>query len=183
MKRLLCCICLGLILSGCSGSPTYEEALSITNTETGDVVSIGDSMDNVDSVVGTPQFYPNTNAYLYGDSALPIGNFAAYYDHGNVCCLIVGPEENSKWEMYGNIKLGDSSKQLGNAFDVQYKNVETGDRHFAAYMFDGKYKTVDSSTLADYFLLFSLDDNDNILAVMLATADYLSESIDLSTFD
>lgn len=183
MKRLIYLACLCLILSGCGGSSVYKEALSITNTETGDVVSIGDSMDDVDSIIGSPQFYPNTNAYLYGDSALPIGCFSAYYDHGNVCCLIVGPDEHSKWEMYGSIQLSDSIKQLAGAFDVQYKDVETGDRHFAVYMFDEKYKLVDSSSSADYFLLFSLDSNDNILSVMLATANYLSENIDLGIFD
>ena len=38
-------------------------------------------------------------------------------------------------------------KQLANLFDVQYKDVETGD-------FDGKYKLVDSSSSADYFTVF-----------------------------
>lgn len=182
MKRLICFISLCLLLSGCGGSPIYKEALSITNTETGDIVSIGDSMDDVDSIVGSPQFYPNTNAYLYGNSSLPIGWFSAYYDHGNVCCLVVGPEEHSKWEMYGNIKLGNSSKQLADTFDLQYRDVETGDRHFAAYMFDSKYKTVDSASSAEYLLLFSLDANNDISSVMLATADFLSERIDLSIF-
>ena len=183
MKRLIYFTCLCFILSGCGGSPVYKEALSITNTETGDTVSIGDSMDNVDSTVGSPQFYPNTNAYLYGDPSLPIGLFSAYYDHGDVCCLIVGPEEHSKWEMYGNIQLSNSSEQLVDAFDVQDKDVETENRHFAVYMFDEKYKLVDSSSSADYFLLFALDANDNVLSVMLATADYLSENIDLGIFD
>lgn len=32
-------------------------------------------------------------------------------------------------------------------------------------------------------LLFSLEINDNVLSVMLATADYLSENIDLGIFD
>lgn len=74
-------------------------------------------------------------------------------------------------------------KQLANLFDVQYKDVETGDRRFAIYIFDGKYKMVDSSSSADYFLLFSLETNENVLSVMLATADYLSENIDLGIFD
>lgn len=85
--------------------------------------------------------------------------------------------------MYGNIQLSDSSEQLVDAFNVQYKDVETENRHFAVYMFDEKYKLVDSSSSADYFLLFSLDANDNILSVMLATANYLSENIDLGIFD
>ena len=42
---------------------------------------------------------------------------------------------------------------------------------------------VDSSSSADYFLLFSLETNENVLSVMLATADYLSENIDLGIFD
>lgn len=45
-------------------------------------------------------------------------------------------------------------KQLANLFDVQYKDVETGDRRFAIYIFDGKYKMVDSSSSADYFTVF-----------------------------
>lgn len=182
MKRLLSLICLCFMLSGCSGAPTYDDALSITNSETGDVVSINDTMDAVDSILGTPQFYPNTNAYFYGNASLPIGWFSAYYDHGTVCCLIVGPDDHSKWEMYGGIKLGDSSESLVDIFDASYKDYENADRHFAVYMFDDDYRITDVSSSAAYLVLFALDSNGDVLSVMLSSSSYLSDIMDLSVF-
>lgn len=159
-----------LSCAGCGNSTRNNDLLSIVNKETGTEISLGEEMAKVEEKMGSPVFYPKNNVYLYGDNNLPSGSFTAYYDYGAISCLIFS---DAKWETSSNITIGSSLNELTENFGNTYLENEVDGHRVIKYQFTDKLKPISENTEASYDLLFSLDENNCISGVMIATEEYV----------
>lgn len=185
MKRKFFVAIILLLFSivGCSKTQTYADLLSITNIETGVTVALGDEMASVDEKLGEPQYYPDASAYLYGDINSPSGWFSAYYDHGNICCLIIGPDENSKWEVSNGIRLGIKTAEISEVVEATAQKYENSERNFSVYFLNEKFQIVSEADAAKFSVMFALSSDDLVDSVLISTTEYLSAKMELSNIE
>lgn len=173
MRRFfLATIVLATMLScaGCGNGASNNNLLSIVNKETGTEISLGEDMAKVEEKMGSPVFYPKNNVYLYGDSNLPCGSFSAYYDYGTVSCLIFS---DTKWETSSNITVGSSLNELTENLGNAYLEDEVDGHKVIRYQFTDKLKPVSENKESAYNILFSINEDNCISGVMIATEEYV----------
>ena len=101
---------------------------------------------------------------------MPCGSFSAYYDYGTVSCLIFS---DTKWETSSNITVGSSLNELTENLGNAYLEDEVDGHKVIRYQFTDKLKPVSENKESAYNILFSINEDNCISGVMIATEEYV----------